>query len=207
MVWTSTKTTPATAACFDTRTGLINPPHSVLPRIPTAASQESTILRETPSSCGNQPARTLPITEPIIHASPCPTSQSRQTKARSTSIRQPHAPDLDPLEAETAHRPEPYTPFCHLEAKRAVRRLHGLAVSGFGLVVILAAALGQCSVVTTAKSAATGTGDPELRHRKEIPSEAVSYSRTSACRFQAARQWSTTKDHCVPRVEGPFGQR
>jgi VWFA-related protein len=99
---------------------------------------------------------------------------NRQTKAPSTSIRQPHAPDLDPLEAETAHRPEPYTPFCHLEAKRAVRRLHGLALSGFGFVVILAAALGQCSVVITAKPAATGTGDPELRHRREIPSEAVS---------------------------------
>jgi hypothetical protein len=33
MVWTSTKTTLATAAGFDTRTGLINPPHSVLPRM------------------------------------------------------------------------------------------------------------------------------------------------------------------------------
>jgi VWFA-related protein len=55
-----------------------------------------------------------------------------------------------------------------------VRRFYRLALSGFGLLAILAVALGQRSVKTTDKSTATGTGNPELRQRKELPSESVS---------------------------------
>jgi VWFA-related protein len=55
-----------------------------------------------------------------------------------------------------------------------VRRFYRLTLSGFGFLVILAAAVGQRSVPTTDKPTAIGTGNPELRQRKELPSEAVS---------------------------------
>jgi hypothetical protein len=55
-----------------------------------------------------------------------------------------------------------------------VRRFYRLTLSGFGFLVTLASALGQRSVPTTDKPTAIGTGNPELRQRKELPSEAVS---------------------------------
>jgi hypothetical protein len=55
-----------------------------------------------------------------------------------------------------------------------VRRFYRLTLYGFGFLVILAAALGQRSVPTSDKPTAIGTGNPELRKRKELPSEAVS---------------------------------
>jgi VWFA-related protein len=69
---------------------------------------------------------------------------------------------------------KPYTRSCHLEAKKAVRRFYGLTLSGFGFLVILAAALGQGSVASTDKPTAIGTGNLELGQRKELPREAVS---------------------------------
>jgi hypothetical protein len=57
-----------------------------------------------------------------------------------------------------------------------VRGFYRLALSGFGFLVILAAALGQRSVASTDKPAAIGTGNLELEQRKELPSEAVSNS-------------------------------
>ena len=55
-----------------------------------------------------------------------------------------------------------------------MRGFYRLALSGFGFLVILAAALGQRSVASTDKPAAIGTGNLELEQRKELPSEAVS---------------------------------
>jgi VWFA-related protein len=55
-----------------------------------------------------------------------------------------------------------------------VRRFYRLTLSGFGFLVIFAAALGQRSVPTTHKPTAIGTGNAELKQRKELPSEAVS---------------------------------
>jgi VWFA-related protein len=55
-----------------------------------------------------------------------------------------------------------------------VRRSFRLTLAGFGFLLILAAALGQRSVASTDKPTAIGTGNLELRQRKELPSEAVS---------------------------------
>ncbi|WP_035356657.1 hypothetical protein [Edaphobacter aggregans] len=55
-----------------------------------------------------------------------------------------------------------------------MRGFYQLPLSGFCFLVILAAALGQRSVPTTHKPTAIGTGNPELKQRKELPSEAVS---------------------------------
>jgi len=55
-----------------------------------------------------------------------------------------------------------------------VRRFYRLTLFGFCLLVILTAALGQRSVPTTDDPTAIGTGNPERRQRKELPSEAVS---------------------------------
>ena len=55
-----------------------------------------------------------------------------------------------------------------------MRRFYRLTLSGFGFLVILAAALGQRPVASTDKPAAIGTGNLELGQRKELPSEAVS---------------------------------
>jgi VWFA-related protein len=55
-----------------------------------------------------------------------------------------------------------------------VRRFYRATLSGFGFLVILAAALGQRSVASTDKPTAIDTGNLELGQRKELPSEAVS---------------------------------
>jgi hypothetical protein len=55
-----------------------------------------------------------------------------------------------------------------------VRRFYRLTLPGLGFLVILVGALGQRSVATTDKPTAIGTGNLELRQRKELPSEAVS---------------------------------
>ena len=67
-----------------------------------------------------------------------------------------------------------YTRSCDLEAKKAVCRFYRGTLSGLGFLLILAAALGQRSVASPDKPAAIGTGNLELRQRKELPSEAVS---------------------------------
>jgi VWFA-related protein len=55
-----------------------------------------------------------------------------------------------------------------------VRRFYRISLSGLGFLVTLAAALGQRSVASTDKPTAVGTGNLELRQRKELPGEAVS---------------------------------
>ncbi len=67
-----------------------------------------------------------------------------------------------------------YTRSCHLEAKKAVRRFYRSALSGFGFLLIFAAALGQSSGPSTDDPTAIGGGDPALGQRKELLSEAVS---------------------------------
>ena len=55
-----------------------------------------------------------------------------------------------------------------------MRRFYRLTLSGFGFLVILAAALGQRSVASTDKPTAVDTGNLELGQRKEPSAEAVS---------------------------------
>ena len=109
--------------------------------------------------------------------------------------------------------------------ENAVRRFYRLTLSGLGFLLILAAALGQRSVASTDKPTAIGTGNLELRQRKELPSEAVSaeglirldatvtdqagkavagLQRTD---FRLLDNSQAAEDHCFPRVKGSFCQR
>jgi VWFA-related protein len=69
---------------------------------------------------------------------------------------------------------ERYTRSCHLEVKRAVRRLYRLALCELGSLAMLAGVQGQRLDKRLDKPIATVTEESELTHRKEIPSEAVS---------------------------------
>jgi hypothetical protein len=58
--------------------------------------------------------------------------------------------------------------------KEKVRRFYRLTLSGFGFLVIVAAALGQSPVASTDKLTTSDTGNLKLGQRREAPAEAVS---------------------------------